>query len=429
MSGQNRLPIWQIGTIWLLRLLIGGLFVMSGFVKMVDPWGFIFKIEEYLAVWHLAEPRTVVLMAVLVISGYEFVMGALLAMGCYKRGAPWGLLLMMGVMLPLTLYIWIENPVSDCGCFGDFWILPNAATFWKNVAITVAIVFLVCRNHRLKQGLFEPSIQWMTGAWISLYILLVGLYGYNIQPLMDFRSYPVGTGLASADEEGGDDTHYRFLYEKNGEKRDFSIDELPDSTWNFVDRIYIGNEALADGNASLAIFDGDEEVTSEVLNASGDEILLVIPEPVRADISYSYTINEMEEYADSVGIPMIGVLGAGEDGVARWKDVSMAEYPCYTADDTQLKELSRGVMSVVVLHDGVVASKTTVSSMNPSVVESPLSVDEFLSELSGYGSGWFKWSNALFGGGLLIIYMFQGLILAIRLKIKGKYRSKPVKNS
>ena len=69
MSGQNRLPIWQIGTIWLLRLLIGGLFVMSGFVKMVDPWGFIFKIEEYLAVWHFTEPRTVVLMAVLMISG------------------------------------------------------------------------------------------------------------------------------------------------------------------------------------------------------------------------------------------------------------------------------------------------------------------------------------------------------------------------
>ena len=225
-----------------------------------------------------------------------------------------------------------------------------------------------------------------------------------------------------------DETDYRFVYEKNGVRKEFGIDSLPDSTWTFVDRIEPENISEKSDNR-LAIFDGEDDVTDDVLSGEGVELLLVIPEPVRADISYSYTINEMEEYADSVGIPMIGVLGAGEDGVARWKDVSMAEYPCYTADDTQLKELSRGVMSVVVLHDGVVASKTTVSSMNPSVVESPLSVDEFLSELSGYGSGWFKWSNALFGGGLLIIYMFQGLILAIRLKIKGKYRSKPVKNS
>ncbi len=418
MSGQNRLPIWQIGTIWLLRLLIGGLFVMSGFVKMVDPWGFIFKIEEYLAVWHFTEPRTVVLMAVLMISGYEFVMGALLAMGCYKRVAPWGLLLMMGVMLPLTLYIWIENPVSDCGCFGDFWILSNAATFWKNVAITAALVFLACRNNRLRQGFFEPSIQWMTGAWISLYILLVGLYGYNIQPLMDFRSYPVGTGLARADEDVEDDTHYRFLYEKDGEKRDFSIDELPDSTWNFVDRIYIGNEALADGSTSLAIFDGDEEVTSEVLNASGDEILLIIPEPVRADISYTFTVNEMYEYADSLGIPVVALLGGDRRAVDRWRDIAMAEYPCYSADDTQLKELARGTLSVVTLRDGVVTSKNAVGMLTPGVIEAPETPERFMEEIRGYSDGKLFMLNLIFGGGLLLLYACQGIILGIRFGIR-----------
>lgn len=419
---------WKRMAIWVLRLALGAVFILSGFVKLVDLWGFVFKIEEYLAVWNLMQPRTIVLVVALLLSGYEFVLGALLAMGCYKRSAPWGLGLMMAFMLPLTLYLWIADPVSDCGCFGDFWKLSNSATFFKNVVISAGLAALMVWNQRLKESLFNPVIQWMVGAWISLYALVIGLYGYNVQPVLDFRSYPVGVSLTGHNMDVDDETDYRFVYEKNGVRKEFGIDSLPDSTWTFVDRIEPESISEKSDNR-LAIFDGEDDVTDDVLSGEGVELLLVIPEPVRADISYSYTINEMEEYADSVGIPMIGVLGAGEDGVARWKDVSMAEYPCYTADDTQLKELSRGVMSVVVLHDGVVASKTTVSSMNPSVVESPLSVDEFLSELSGYGSGWFKWSNVLFGGGLLIIYMFQGLILAIRLKIKGKYRSKPVKNS
>lgn len=74
--------------VWGLRLIVGGTFAFSGLVKAIDPWGFIFKIEEYLAVWHLTEPRSVVLMVAMLLSGYEFVLGSLLLMGCYKRTAP-----------------------------------------------------------------------------------------------------------------------------------------------------------------------------------------------------------------------------------------------------------------------------------------------------------------------------------------------------
>ena len=116
---------WKRMAIWVLRLALGAVFILSGFVKLVDLWGFVFKIEEYLAVWNLMQPRTIVLVVALLLSGYEFVLGALLAMGCYKRSAPWGLGLMMAFMLPLTLYLWIADPVSDCGCFGDFWKLSN----------------------------------------------------------------------------------------------------------------------------------------------------------------------------------------------------------------------------------------------------------------------------------------------------------------
>lgn len=392
---------------------------MSGFVKMVDPWGFLFKIEEYLAVWDIWQPRTVVLIAVLLISGYEFVLGLLLALGCYKRVSVWGLTLMMAFMLPLTLYIWIENPVSDCGCFGDFWVLSNAAAFWKNVAISSGLGILLCLNRRVRRSFFKPAIQWIVGAWISLYIIVIGLYGYTIQPLLDFRSFPVGTALAEvsdADDEDGLD--YIFVYEKDGVARDFQISDLPDSTWTFVDRRPAGGKGNVP-EAQFTIYDGDEDVTEEVIAAEGYEILLVIPEPVRADISYTFTVNEMYEYADSIGVPMIALLGGDSRTVERWRDIAMAEYPCYTVDDTQLKELSRGSMSVVELRDGIVYSKNSLENIYPPAIESPEDISDFWFGIEGGDPGKnLMGLNLFFGGGLLLIYLFQGIILGIRLWIR-----------
>ena len=121
--------------VWTLRIVVGGVFIMSGLVKDIDLWGFVYKIEEYLTAWGIRQPRSMVVMAALGISGAEFILGAMLATGSYKRTAVWGLLAMMAVMLPLTLYIYIFSPVSDCGCFGDFWKLSNGATFLKNIII------------------------------------------------------------------------------------------------------------------------------------------------------------------------------------------------------------------------------------------------------------------------------------------------------
>lgn len=427
-----RLHKWEPLLIWTLRILIGGTFVMSGFVKMIDPWGFLFKLEEYLSVWHMTQPRTIELIMALTVAAYEFVLGALLMTGCYKRSAAWGLTLMMAVMLPLTAYIWIADPVSDCGCFGDFVVISNGATFTKNIFITAGLVYLLFRNSRLRVAMFNPAIQWVAGAWLTQFILIVGLYGYNVQPMLDFRSFPTGGTPVVSTEGAGSEEDFAFIYERDGERRTFTIDALPDSTWEFVDRVDTAPHSDASGNSAgnLAVFDQDgTDVTSEAIITDGTQILLVIPEPNRADISYTYTINEMYEYADSIGIPMAALLGSDARGIERWKDAAMAEYPCYTADDTQLKELARGTMSAVVLRDGVPVSKITVSSLDPSAIESPDSEDAFFLSLTADGKRVLIWLSAFFGGVMLLLYMFQGIILAIRAKILKKYRAKHQKNA
>jgi len=364
----------------------------------------------------------VVLMVAMAVSAYEAVFGFLLMCGCYKRVAPWALMASMAMMLPLTAYIAIASPVADCGCFGDFWVISNTATFLKNIVLTSALVFLIIYSPHVKTGLYKPAIQWLVGATVTLYMIIIGLYGYNIQPMLDFRPYPPGSSLVADAGNNDDDAMPTFIYEKDGEHREFAADDLPDdSTWIFVER----KEAPATKNSNpgiFAIYDGDDEVTGEAITGEGKELLLVIPELRRADISYTYYINDLYEKADSAGISMVALIGASEKGIEMWKDFSMASYPCYSVEDTALKELSRGVMSLVLLDNGRIKGKATVSSLVSGKYNDPNTLAA-VAELSDTPhAAIFGVLSAITGAFLLFIYLFQGIILAIRATIRKKIR-------
>ena len=130
-----------VGKVWvnLCRFLLGALFIFSGFVKAVDPLGFFYKIQDYLTAFGMISwfPSYAPLLVGIVLSAIEFSVGVFLFLGIRRKVASALALLLMVVMTPLTLYLALANPVSDCGCFGDAWILTNWQTFGKNVVLLV----------------------------------------------------------------------------------------------------------------------------------------------------------------------------------------------------------------------------------------------------------------------------------------------------
>lgn len=403
--------------VWILRVAVGALFVMSGLVKAIDPWGFVFKLEDYLAAFGMAIPRSIVLTGAVLVCLYEFIFGLLLATGCCRRVAPWALTVMQAVMLPLTAYIVIANPVSDCGCFGDFWVISNTATFVKNIFITAALVFLIVKGAAVGKPLFRAPIQWLVEVIAALYLIGVSLVGYNMQPLVDFRPFAPGKELVKTDDETDD---IKFIYEKDGNRETFDAYSLPGNDWTYVDRI---EPAAATHSHSLHILDEDgDDITADVLPAEGKLLICVIPEPGRADISYTYFLNELHAAADSSGIAMMALLGTGRKGIERWKDVSMASYPCYSAEDTELKELARGIMSLVMVNDGRVVAKATLSSLvGDGSEEDPMAVTERLA--NDDSRGFFFRATGIVAGILVLIYLFQGLLLAARDIVRRKWRT------
>ncbi|MDE7471451.1 MAG: DoxX family protein [Paramuribaculum sp.] len=407
-----------VAFVWILRISIGVVFIASGLAKTIDLWGTVYKIEEYLKVWHMWQPRSLVFMASFLLAGIEFVLGSLLLIGAYRRASVWLLLLMMCGMLPLTLYIYVSNPVSDCGCFGDMLLLSNAATFWKNVVISAGLIFLCCFNRRVAP-LFSPWIQWLVTALLIAYTMIVGLYGYNIQPMVDFRSFPAGSAILSSDDNI---SRARFIYVKDGKKREFDMDNLPGEEWTYVGRVEDSDKKLP---TEMAVFDSyGEDVTADVIPLEGHAIILVVPEISRAEVSYTYFLNELNERITADGGSMLAIVSGADTEIEMWRDLAMAEYPVYSAESTLLKELSRGNMSIVSLSNGIIDWKQNLSTVDSDTFLKEYQPSDPESVAPFDGPATLRYLSLLLAVILGVLYMLDSTGRLLRWKINHGFKSR-----
>ncbi|MGM9845819.1 MAG: BT_3928 family protein [Muribaculaceae bacterium] len=336
------------------RLVAGITFVLSGWSKAIDPYGSLYKISEYLSAWHFDVPREVILIGAVGLAAMEFVVGIMVLVGCLRRAAVVMAAALMAFLLPLSCYIAIAAPVADCGCFGDMWVISNEATLLKNIVVAAAIVWLLMRNRRLP-SIYHPGIQWLAIILMVAYPLALSFFGYNFQPLVDFRPFKVGTALnAAAASSSSPD----YIYEKDGERRTFSLDNLPDSTWTFVEPAAAADSDATADDAYLAIYDGDADVTDYVLgDTEGDMLLLLINEPDIEYLTRSRFVNELASYAEARDCRFVGIIGANDSRCDDWLSIVRPAFEVYEADDTSLKQVARGDAALMMLSQGVIKWK------------------------------------------------------------------------
>ncbi len=357
---------------WIIRLLCGAVFIYSGFVKAIDPWGTLYKLYDYFATWHVEPISSLLLVGVFALCVYEFLIGIFLWTGCFRRSTPIFGLLFMCVMLPLTFWIALFNPVADCGCFGDALILTNWQTFWKNIVITGMLIWLIKFNS-ICRCLIRPSLQWGALLVSIAYIVVIGFAGYYYQPLLDFRPFPKGKSLVPVSMTSDTDTaEFIFVYAKDGIQHTFTIDDqLPDEEdgWTFIERKELNPRPVKvidkDLDTSFRIWseDGEEDVTEDVIHDNGNTLLLLMPDLDNVSISTTWKINSLYKWAEQHNVDMMAVVASTPQGIERWYDLALPEYPIYTAEDTLIKMLARGNPAVVYLHDGVIQWKSTLRAL------------------------------------------------------------------
>lgn len=392
VSSSSRKVI-EAAAVWLCRLLVGGAFALGGWAKSVDPYGTLYKLLEYLNVWGLhAFPREPVIMAAVALGALEFTIGACVLFGVLRRSSAVAATIVMCFMLPLTAYIAVANPVADCGCFGDVLVLGNTATFFKNIVLAAACVYLLKRNTRVA-GFFAPAVQWLVVTFSVIYALVLAAVGYNVQPVVDFRPYPLGTFMAADAGES-----IQLVFEKDGVQQNFSEDELPDSSWT-----YLG--PVGDVEGLFPVFDPDGE-EAEVFETDGEQLIFIVPEPDEQFLTRSRFANELAGYAQEYGVSSAAIIGAGADGLREWVLLAAPDFDVYSADDTDLKALVRGDIAAVYMRDGRIAWKRNMASLSTDMVETAVPGENSLETVSVPDSGRLALIISCCYVGLLLLLLF-----------------------
>ena len=347
------------------RFVVALTFIFSGYVKAIDPLGTQYKITDYLDVVGLGMyvPGYVTLSASVMLAAVEFCAGVFLLFAIHRRVVSRLVLAFMAVMTPLTLWLAVAEPVADCGCFGDAVVLTNWETFAKNVVL-LACAAVLCLRPLLMVRFISRTNQWIILNYTIFFILASSVYCLYYLPVFDFRPYHVGADIKKGMEipDGAEQPKFEttFILEKNGERREFTIDNYPDSTWTFIDSHTV---QTAKGfvppihDFAMQTIDGDEDVTDSVLAHKGYTFLLVSPHIEHADDLNFGDIDMIYEYCRSHGYPFYCLTASNEKAIQRWRDLTGAEYEFLHTDDITLKTIIRSNPGLVLLKDAVVINK------------------------------------------------------------------------
>lgn len=264
------------------RILTGLIFVFSGFVKGIDPLGTAFKLEDYFTAFGAGFLDGLALPLAILLCLVEFVTGMMLLTGSFVRTASWMAALFMALFTPLTLVLAIFNPVTDCGCFGDAILLTNWQTFFKNIFITLLVVFIFIRRDDLTGTL---SVKAGLSATLAFSVLFLLFMRYNLAylPVIDFRPYKVGTNLPEAmsvpPDAEPDRFDISFIYEKDGLQKEFTLNDYPadDTAWKFVDqKSVLISRGYVPPVHDFTLVDGQgADMTEQVIGSEADVMLMI----------------------------------------------------------------------------------------------------------------------------------------------------------
>lgn len=308
------------------RIVVGVLFIFSGFVKLVDPIGSQYKFQEYFSQsvldMEFLLPYALPLAVVLIVA--EIMLGVAILVGWKPKLTVWSLLVLILVFLFLTWYSAYYNKVTDCGCFGDAIKLTPWQSFYKDVLLTVLIVFLVLRVRVIKPIFSKTTTALVT--YLSLFLSLYVSYHVLIHlPIIDFRPYAIGKNISEGMEYKGDG--------KIPPIHDFSLESA------------------------------DKDLTQEIL-ASKKVILVVVYNIEKAEQEGFNAVKIIADKAILKGYKVYGVSASFEDDLILTQNKYNLPFSFLFCDETTLKTVIRANPGIIMLEKGTITGKWNWRDLN-----------------------------------------------------------------
>lgn len=355
----------RITVVNVCRFVLAATFIFSGYVKAIDPLGTLYKLKDYAAAMSLNGllPDWALVGVAIALGALEFALGVFMLFAVRRHVVSRITLAFMAAMTVLTLWIFVADPVKDCGCFGDALKLTNGETLLKNIVLSACAALVAWRPADMARFI-SRSNQWIVRYYTVAYIVITSVYCLYTLPIFDFRPYHVGMNIKQGMEipEGAEQPEFEstFLLRKNGETREFTLDNYPDSTWEYVDTRTVQTKKGYEPpihDFALTSCDTGEDITEQVLTKKGYTFLLVSPRLAVADDSNFGDIDQIYEYAEENGADFYCVTASANNEIERWRDLTGAEYQFCNADETTLKTMIRSNPGLMLLKDGTIIGK------------------------------------------------------------------------
>ncbi len=411
---QNLITIIILGTIALLnalfyifvpskrkyaaifaRTFIGLVFLLSGFVKAVDPLGVSYKMHDYLTAFNLTWMLPASETFAILLNLAEFLIGFVVLFGVRMRLFAWGTLLFMVFFTPLTLYLAFENPVSDCGCFGDFWVLTNWETFYKNLAfLTFALIVFGYRTR-----FYDRMIpKWTKNAIILVGVIIgvaIQLYALRYDALLDFRPWKVGNNIAEQVIPSMEESEIKLVYKNNttGQEELYASADLPydDSlkmaNLTFIDQRKTVTKPFKEAPIHDFIISNKEgdNLTDEIMSIPDFHFVIVAYDLSKTNKKSFEALNNFAKNCLKDTISIVCITGSTPNEIESFSKEAKLQFPLYSTDATALKTIIRSNPGVLLIKNGFVIDKWAHRKM--------ISYDAFKSNRNKYESDYTKYSS------------------------------------
>ncbi|MDF0715992.1 DoxX family membrane protein [Muricauda sp. 334s03] len=349
--------------VWISRIIVGVLFIISGLIKLNDPMGFSFKLEEYFSPGVLDLPfLTPLALAISIfVVIVEVILGVLLLIGFKPKFTVWSLLLMIVFFTFLTFYSAYFNKVTDCGCFGDAIKLTPWESFTKDVILLVFILILFFGKKYITP-LFSPKTNWIVGGVALLACILFANHVLAHLPSVDFRPYKIGAniqeGMSVPEDAPKPIYEYAWRFKVDGEEQVYVTEgDYPTVDGEFVDvettQIQAGYEPPIH---DFTIEQEGQDYAAELLEE--DKLVMVIAyDMTKSNLEAFEEVAEVTAKAKQNGYKVIGMSASSSDMANKIIDSYGLDFEFYFTDETTLKTIVRSNPAILVLSKGTIQQK------------------------------------------------------------------------
>ncbi|MEP6675144.1 MAG: BT_3928 family protein [Ferruginibacter sp.] len=359
-------------TVNIAKVLVGLLFIFSGLVKAIDPLGLSYKMQEFFEAWQsggfmpglMSSLHGYSLPFSLIMITLEVAAGVALLVGFRIRFTAWLLLLLMLFFTFLTSYVLFSGKIAACGCFGDCIPLTPNQTFTKDIILTLLVILILTGRKYIRPLL--PGIMNFIVVLISIIaVLFLQWYVMKHLPLADCLPYKKGNNILELrkipKDAVADKIEMTFIYEKNGEKKDFDVKHLPDSSWKYVDRKEKIIEAGKNNKPLINDFtmntSNGNDSTEAILSQPGEYYLAFVKLlPVGNNISWA---NKLYTEKQTRSIPSYIITSIPEQlkNALKGHEWPQDWITVFTCDATAIKTAARTDVTIYLMKGPVVEQK------------------------------------------------------------------------